>query len=150
MQLRKTISLALLLGASVITLAADMPKAVKGAYDRVAKAINKCDFKTFKTFFSDDFVMVDPSGKTSKHDEFMASVEPLFKANKSGTSTHKFMGVKEHGGVVDVSFDMKVTLTGKAGKTMIHEVGVDSWKKVKGQWKMVKTVDKVFDITGPK
>lgn len=144
---------ALLLGIFVIasnSFGAAVPGPIKAAYNRVDQVVRKLDFKRFKAMFADNFTTTDPAGKTLGRDEFLGMVEPLFKGNKSATSIHKFSGAKIHDGAVDVSFDMHVTLTGKGGKTAVHEIGVDTWKKVNGKWLMVKTVDKVFTIEGPK
>jgi hypothetical protein len=142
-----------LLGLAVVatsSFGAAVPGPIRVAYNRVDQVVRRLDFQGFKAMFAENFTTTDSAGKTLGREEFFGMVEPLFKGNKSATSNHRFSGAKTHAGVVDVSFDMHVMLTGKGGKTAVHEVGVDTWKKVNGKWVMVKTVDKVFTIKGPK
>ena len=50
-----------------------------------------------------------------------------------------------------MSFDFHYELTGKdGGVTKMHEVGVDTWKKIGGNFVFVKTVDKQFDMSAVK
>ena len=46
-----------------------------------------------------------------------------------------------------MSFDFRYDLTGKdGGVTKMHEVGVDTWKKIGGKYVFVKTVDKSMEV----
>lgn len=147
----KRIQLALVaLTISAFSCAGTVPKAIKARYSSLETAMRQVDFKTFSSYFSSDFTTVDPQGKSSSREEFLNQVRPMFENAKSATAKEKFTDCKIHDGVVDVSFDFTLKLSGKAaksGKTIVHEVGVDTWKQVDGQWVMVKTVDSKFDVT---
>ncbi len=135
---------------SALTFAGPVPKAIKARYSSLETAMRQVDFKTFSSFFSSDFTTVDPQGKSSTREEFLSQVKGMFDNAKSGTAKEKFTDCKISTSGVDVSFDFTLKLSGKAaksGKTIIHEVGVDTWKQIDGQWVIVKTVDSKFDVT---
>lgn len=141
-----TLSLAAL--ASML-FAGPLPKALKARYDGIESAMKMRDAKTFSSFLANDFMMVDPKGKTSTKAEFIAQITPMFKSATKVMPMVKFLGTKSHDGMIDVMFDFHLSLMSKAGTTHIHEVGTDTWKMVAGKWLMIKTVDKTFEIKMP-
>lgn len=143
------LTLAVLAFTATAALADTMPAGVKAGYDGLNRSIAKMDSKAFEGYFAAGFVNVDPKGASTPREDFLKSIRPLFTANKSGTMTEKFTGVKVKGDQADVNFDMHLTLRGKGGTTTIHEVGVDSWKKTGGKWLLIKTVDTVLDMKVP-
>ena len=150
MRIQRIAALVALATLTAVSLAGSMPKGVRSAYQSLSTTIDTCDFKKFQGYFGSDFTFVDPKGETANREQFMAQVKGLFDGHTSGRTSHKFSGVKEHDGVVDVSFEMHVTMNGPAGRIKVHEVGVDTWKQVNGKWVMIKTVDKVFDVKATK
>ena len=63
----------------------------------------------------------------------------------------KVKKVTMHQGMADVSFIFDLKLSHKGKKpTVVHEVGVDTWKKIGGKWMFVKTVDSSLKVTGGK
>ena len=130
-------------------IAGPVPKDIKSRYESVKKAISALDFKAFSNFFAPEFVTIDPKGKSSTKAEFLAEVKPFFTTSKSANAKEKLISSTTKNGIVNVKFDMVLSLKGKDGTTVIHEVGTDSWKMVSGKWLMVKTVDTKFDIQMP-
>lgn len=136
-----------LVAFSGVASADAVPKEVAARYEGVKAALTKLEFKAFSSFFAKDFVSVDPAGKSSTRAEFLAMVKPMFDSATKGEPKEILKGAKIHDGVVSVSFDLTLKLIGKGGVQTIHEVGVDSWKKINGKYYMVKTVDSKFDVT---
>ena len=127
-----------------------VPKAIKARYTSLLTTLRKVDFKGFSDFFASDFVSVDPQGKSTSKDEFLNGIKPMFDAATKATAVEKTTDSKSHDGLVDVTFDFTLKFKGKGGTTVIHEVGVDSWKQIGDNWLLVKTVDSKFDMTMPK
>ena len=135
------------LGAAV--LAETVPAPIQTRYTSLLKAAEKADFKTYASFFSADYVSVDPSGKSSDLAEYMTGIHELLKGSKKSTIKIHFKGAKIHNGIVEVSFECIGSIPSAAGTTTFHEVGVDSWKKVENAWMEIKTVDSVMDVKAP-
>ncbi len=147
----KIILSAFVVGSAVATFAASVPKEIQSRYTHLHTVIRTLNFAKFEGFFAEDFVNVDPAGKSANRKEFLAGVKPLFAGNKSATVTEKFLSAKKHDGMVDVGTDLVVKLKGHTGAiTVVHEICTDTWKMIGKQWVMVKTVDTKFDVTMPK
>ncbi|MBI1333648.1 MAG: DUF4440 domain-containing protein [Armatimonadetes bacterium] len=147
------IVLSLGLMAATSLAAGTVPKVIKARYTALEGTIRKLDIKSFEMSFSSDYVCVDPQGKSQSREDFFAEVEKLFADAKSATVKIKFFDSKSHDGMVDVSFDFTTKISSKlpkTPKTVVHEVGTDTWKQVDGQWVMVKTVDTKMDVTTEK
>ncbi|MDR3688924.1 MAG: nuclear transport factor 2 family protein [Fimbriimonas sp.] len=111
-------------------------------YDKVSKMVIAGDFKSFQDLMAENYVWVLPDGKQKNRKESIAEFAPLFKMKEvSGGETVK--KVTGNGEAVEVTFYAKWTMVGKDGKA-IHdqERGIDSWRKIGGQWKVIRTVDK--------
>ncbi len=148
--MKAIVGLLSLFAISPLVHADSVPKEIKARYAELDKVMRKLDFKGFQSFFSKDFVNVDPAGKSVSYNEFMDMVKPMFTGSTKGEPSEKLKSAKVHDGQIDVSFDFIFKLTGKSGAQTIHEVGVDCWKKVNGKYVMIKTVDTKFDVIAPK
>ena len=137
----------MLTALSVSAFAADLPKEIDARYKTLVVTLNNLDSKAFKTYFTEDYVSVDPKGKTTKLPEFLKEIGGLFKSGKSAKTVEKTLGVKMEGKNVAVNCDLVMNMVTKdGGTTIVHEVCTDYWKKVKSQWLLYKTVDTVFDV----
>lgn len=136
-------SLVLVLTLSSFALAGKVPSAWKARYKAEVKLIIARDFKAYSALVADDYVWVKPDGTKVDRKTAMAEYEPLFGAKKvTGDSVPQKVVV--HGDLVDVTFKAKFTFEFDGQPTLkFYEVGVDTWKKIKGKWQIVKTVDKV-------
>ena len=139
--------IALCLGS--IALAEPVPAPIQARYTAFIKAAEKADLKTFDSFYSADYVSVDPSGKSSSRAEYMTGMHALLKGTKKTRFLLHYKGAKTHNGIVEVSFDCTGSIPTAAGTTTFHEVGVDSWKKIGSAWMEIKTVDSVMDVKAP-
>ena len=125
-----------------------IPPALQARYDTLIAALKKLDFTTFESIYAPDYVSVDPKGKAVKRAEALAGVREIMKDATSATFDIKFKEVKTlRSGVIEVAFDFKAKIQVPGGSKNIHEVGVDSWKKIGGKWMEVKTVDKVMEMS---
>lgn len=146
---RVAVVLGLMIVAGIAS-AGIVPKEIKDRYKSLERVMERVDFKAFSNYFSPNFVSIGPDGsKTSKAD-FLEQVKPLFDAAKKGVAHEKLHSATTKNGQVSVSFDFTLDLIGDSGTTKVHEVGVDTWKKEKGRWVLIKTVDKSFSVTPPK
>jgi hypothetical protein len=137
-------------GLSSLVRAADVPPAIRSRYDSLLAATEKMDVKAFGAFVSPDYVSIDPAGKKTNRADYLAGISDLMKGAKKVTTKFQPKGSKTHGSIVDVPFDFQASLIKDDGTTKVHEVGTDSWKKIGGNWIMVKTVDTRFDVVAPK
>lgn len=144
--MKKAITL-LLFVVVALAAASRVPAEWKSRYQMVTKAMSSRNEAAFRAFFSKDFIYVDPKGKTASRDELLKELHDMFQANKI-TAHVELKKVTMRGDRVDVAFDLHViaTVTGK-GSTSVHEVGVDTWKKIDGKWQFVKTVDSTMTMT---
>jgi len=124
-----------------------LPAPIKARYDTLLAAINKGDFETFQSLFGPNFVSVDPAGKVANRAQFLEGAGAMIKSTKKGNLKEKVLGVKAHGRAVSVDFDLAGTILTANGFLKLHEVGTDFWAESKGEWMLVKTVDKVFTVT---
>lgn len=127
--------------------AGQVPQAIKNRYRELERAMNRVDFKAFQTFFAPEFVSVSPEGKTTKREDFFKEIKPLFDGATRAEAKEKLISATTSGGLVKVKFDFQLDLIGKTETTRVHEAGVDVWKKIKGKWLFVKTVDSLFTVT---
>ena len=145
--MKKLIAILLLSVVAVSAFAADAPKEIEVRYKTLVVALNNLDSKAFKTYFTEDYVSVDPKGKSTKLPEYLKEIDGLFKSGKSAKAVEKTLSTKMVGKNVAVNCDLLMTIaTKEGGTTVVHEVCTDYWKKVKGQWRLYKTVDTVFDV----
>jgi hypothetical protein len=112
-------------------------------------AIDKLDFAKFSSFFAPEFVNVDPDGKETKREEFLAGVKPLFDGATSAKHRERLLSATKKDDEVAVMFDLTLDLKGPKGVTHVHEVGTDYWKKIGGKWLFVRTVDTKFEVKAP-
>jgi hypothetical protein len=149
--LRKVIVLSAVALFVVANAGPAVPKEWKQRYNSLMGTINKKDVASFKKSFDESFVTIDDKGKQSSRDEFFQMVDGLMANAKSVKTKEKLLSVKTQGDTVDVSFDFSMTVKHTpSGSTKVHEVGVDTWKKVGGVWKIIKTVDKTMTTTESK
>ncbi len=127
-----------------------VPQAIKARYAQLNKVMQKVDFNGFQSFFAPDFFVVSPKGESTKRDDFLAEVKQLFAGATKATAKEKLISASKSHNLVAVKFDFHLDLIGKKGTTHVHEVGVDYWGQVNGQWMFVKTVDTAFTVKGPK
>lgn len=139
--------IALCLGSTV--LADTVPAPIQARYTALITAAEKVDLKAYGSFFSADYVSVDPSGKSAKRAEYMAGIHELLKGAKKSTIKFHYKGAKTHNGIVEVSFDCTGNIPTASGTSTFHEIGVDSWKKIGNVWMEIKTVDSVMDVKAP-
>ena len=125
---------------------ADVPAEIRSQYKKVELCIVNTDVRTFKTMFDPSFVNVDDKGVVTAYPAFMKQVDELFAGVISGTAKEKQLSAKVYPDRVEVDFDLKFSFRSKKSVLTGHEVGVDTWKKIGGQWRLVKTVDKVFTV----
>lgn len=139
---------ALTIGIGSTAQAKPVPPAIHARYDSLIAAVKKLDLKTYDSFYAPEFVSIDPKGKATHRAEYLAGIREMMKDATSVTFDVKYKGAKTHrSGVVDVAFDANIKIQIPGGWKAIHEVGVDSWKKVGGKWLEVKTVDKVMEMS---
>lgn len=146
----KLVFVGLTLIATSLAFADAVPKGIKTRYGTLQKTMVAINFKAFSDFFAPEYVSVDPTGKSTKRNEFLAPIKPLFDGALKAEAPVKLISSTSRNGVVNVQFDLVLKLTGKNGTTTIHEVGVDSWKLVGRKWLMVKTVQTKFDVKAGK
>lgn len=140
--MKKTLTL-IVVATAAIASASHVPAEWKARYAATLKLMTSKNVSGFKAMFSDDFVDVSPEGKTMSRDEWFKQVDDIFKADGLG-ATIDVNNVVVRGNAVDVSYVFDVSLHMKKHLTKVHEVGIDTWKKIGGKWLMVKTVDKVL------
>ena len=119
-------------------------------YDSLEKTYAQKNFSKWKGLVSDEYQWIQPDGKVVNRKDSIAMIEPMFKA-KIFQVSETIKGISKRGGVVDVSFDMHLKVVMADGKTSgFHEIGVDSWRKFHGKWKLIGTRDKVAEETDGK
>ena len=126
---------------------ADVPSEIRIQYKKIEQCIVKPDVRTFKTFFAASFVNVDDQGTVTAYPAFMKQVDGLFAGAISGTAKEKLRTAKVYPDRVEVDFDLTFSLETKKSVLSGHEVGIDTWKKIGGLWRLVKTVDRVFTVS---
>ena len=141
---------ALTLSLCSVAMADTWPAGLQARYDALIASLRNRDLKAYDKFYTADYVSVDPSGKTVKRAEYMAGIGDLMKGAKKFTCGIKYVEVKSHNGIAEVSFDFTGKIVKPNGTITFHEVGTDSWKKVGKTWMEFKTVDKIMDVTLPK
>lgn len=135
--------------AACSAFAAPVPKAIRNRYRELKSALNQVNFAKFKSFFAPEFVSVDPTGKESNLEAFLAGVKPLFDGAKTGKAKEHLFSATKKDGTIGIKFTLDLDLVGDQGTTHVHEEGTDYWKKVSGRWLFVRTVDTKFDVTEP-
>jgi len=145
--MKKILSLAFVLVAAVAG-AFSVPPEWSQRYQALIGAMNSKNLAAFKATFAKDFYSIDDKGKRKSRADFFKEVDDLFTNAKKFTAHIDLKDVKVHGDTVDVSFDFKLNIANKGkGGTMVHEVGVDTWKKIGGKWMTIKTVDSMLKAT---
>lgn len=143
--MKKTTSLILLLSAA-FAVAGPVPGEWIGRYHALMKDMTTLNKKAFESYFAPGFVWVDPTGKTGGRAEAMKEFDGMFGVDRI-VGTVELSRVDKRGDKVDVHFDMHATEYYGKKSTTIHEVGVDTWKKIHGKWMTIKTVDSVMTET---
>ncbi|MBS1707311.1 MAG: nuclear transport factor 2 family protein [Armatimonadetes bacterium] len=132
--------------AVVVTLAGPSDTDMKewqARYAKIDKLYSSKDTKTLASYLTDDFVYVSKAGKKIDRKTIVAGFGDFAKIKKI-TCTQKVTKVEAKGQAVDVTFDSQMTLdNGPGQKALLHSIAIDSWKKVKGEWKNFKTVEKL-------
>ena len=139
-------ALSLSLFALVGLAIADVPKEWSARYAGITKTIRAKNIDSFQRNFAPDFVSVDPKGKVTPRGEFLRNVTGSFKGVDRVETNLKLHQVHKSGDMVHVDFDLHIKLHQKGGVARVHEAGTDTWRRTGGQWKMVKTVDRLFTI----
>lgn len=108
------------------------------------------NFAKWKSLISEEYQWTQPSGKVVSRKDSISMIEPMFKA-KTMQVKEDIKGIFRRGEVMDISFEMKLKVVMLNGKTSgFHEVGVDSWRKSHGKWKLIGTRDQVAEETDGK
>ena len=140
--------ISLLALASVATLASadSLTKKWQVRYDALSKLVVTKDFNSFQKLIADDYVWVQPDGKQLNRKDTITAFAPIFQMKKV-TGGEKVTKVVKKGDTFEVTFDARWSFVGPDGKAATDkEVGVDTWRKVKGEWNVVKTVDKAVKL----
>ncbi len=115
-------------------------------YDGLSGTLRAKNFAKFESFIADSYTWVQPGGQTKNRKESLAEFKPMFEMKRI-TGGEKVVAVVKKGEQVDVTYDARWVLTGKDNKiSHFHEVGVDSWKRFGGKWKVIRSVDKVSEM----
>ena len=131
---------------AAISFGAEVPFGIQQQYKLIEKCIVTPNVKVFKSLFDPSFVNIDEKGQKTAYPAFMKQIDQLFAGAVSGTAKEKFLGAKVHGELVEVSFDQHFSLKTAKSTMTGHEVGIDTWKKFGGEWRLVKTVDTLFTV----
>lgn len=128
---------------------ASVPAEIKTRYKEIQAAISKCDLVEFQSFFSLEFVSVDPSGTKTSVIDFFDLIRPVFDNSVWAKVSERLISAETSPGSVAVKFEMHIEFNGKdGGMTKIHEIGTDYWRKENGKYVLFKTVDKVMEFSG--
>jgi len=115
-------------------------------YDNLAKVVRSKNFAIFQSLMADSYKWKTPDGKVKNRKESIAEFKPLFDM-KSITGGEKVTAVSDKGSLTEVSYDEKWDFLSKDNKTShYHEVGVDTWKQLRGKWQVVRTVTKLAEM----
>lgn len=114
----------------------------KAKYEVYAATITSLNYEAWEKYIADDFEWIKADGTKVNRKDALAEFGALFDA-KSITGTEHVLGVSQRGDVVDVALRVDFEIEMKVGSKMTYlEEGVDTWKEVDGQWKMVMSTDK--------
>ena len=83
--MKKIIAVLLLAVVASSAFAYEVPKEIKARYASLFKVLDKLDGKAFESYFSDDFVSVDPKGKETKRAPYFKELEGLFDSHAKST-----------------------------------------------------------------
>jgi hypothetical protein len=138
---------AVLLLTTATAMADKIPTEWSKRYLKVEDTYTPKGFMKWKTLMASDYVWTQVDGSKMKRDEVIKVTKPMFMARKM-LVTEDIQSVTRRGSLVDVAVDIYSTFVFKSGKReSFHEVAVDTWKRVKGKWLIVGTVDKSFQQT---
>ena len=127
-----------------------LDKQWRARYDSLERIYFARNFAKWKSLISDEYQWTQPNGKVVSRKDSISMIEPLFKA-KSFQVKEEIKGISRRGEVIDVSFEMKLKIVMQDGKSSgFHEIGIDSWRKVHGKWKLIGTRDQVAEETAGK
>ncbi|MBL8065486.1 MAG: nuclear transport factor 2 family protein [Chthonomonadaceae bacterium] len=146
---RGSIVCAVVLGLTVSSLADKMPGSLAKAYLTIRKSIASRNFPNFSNMFDESFVLVNPAGQSVTRGDFMSMIKPLFETSDSAQARENTHEVLISGNYAEVRFTLDVVLQSKQGTTRVHEEGSDFWVKKDGRWKLYRTVETKFDVSGP-
>jgi|GEM_PF-5270945 len=139
----KYISILMMSTAATFASVDSLTKQWQTRYDSLSKMVTGKDFAGFQKLMANDYTWIQPDGKKLNRKQSIAAFAPIFQMKKvTGGETVK--KVVKKGDSVEVTFDARWGYAGPDGKPVTdQEIGVDTWRKVKGTWKVVKTVDQV-------
>lgn len=141
----------LLVGCLCCSATADpVPSAIKARYKSLVSVIERVDLKAFDSYFARDYVSIDPAGKSSDRAAYLAGMRELMRGAKRARLNLRCSSAKIHGDTVEVSFDCTGKIVTAKGTSGFHEAGTDTWKKIGADWKQIKTIDTVMNVTTPK
>jgi ketosteroid isomerase-like protein len=125
---------------------ADAPKKEwQTRYDGLSKAVRDRDFDRFQSFAAVDYTWTPLKGRTMNRKEAIDAYAPVFKM-KSVSGGEKVLRVLKTSGGVDIEYESRFTfVTPNGTKSRMHEIGIDTWRRRDGAWKIVRTVTKRSD-----
>jgi ketosteroid isomerase-like protein len=136
---------------AAFAFAGSVPKEWTARYAAIDQALKARDTAKFESFLDSSFVSVDSKGAETSRDDFIKMIDEIFNGAAKAAPSVKISSVKSEGDTTNVAFDFHLKVTRSDGSwTAVHEVGTDSWKKIDGDWKLVKTVDKSLKMTNGK
>jgi len=114
-------------------------------YDRLSKAVRDRDFARFQSFAAADYTWKPLSRRTMNRKEAIAAYAPVFKM-KAISGGEKVLRAIKKGERVEIDYESRFSFVAPDGTTSrMHEIGVDTWKRRDGTWKIVRTVTKRSD-----
>jgi ketosteroid isomerase-like protein len=120
-----------------------VPKEIASAYQTQLKDLRAGNWSGFFSYFDPSSSYVKADGKTETLDQFKADVAEMTKGSTKLTAVLKYTGAVVTGNTADISYEFTLGVKRKGSKVEhMKEIATDTWKKMSGGWKLVKTVDK--------
>jgi hypothetical protein len=111
-------------------------------YDTVSKLVRDRNFTAFQSYMGSDYTWTPLGGKKLNRKESIAAYAPIFKMKRI-TGGEEVIKAVRRGNRVEVTCDVRYVVTDqKGGTSRMHEVGVDTWERRRGTWKVIQTVTK--------
>jgi hypothetical protein len=148
----KLIAPILFLSLATLASAGQVPKEIQETYKGLGAAMASMKFPAVADFFASEFFVIDSKGKSMARDPFLKNIAGLFEGMTTAEPNAKLISATTRKGVVAVKFEFTLKLSNPAEQSSLtaHEVGTDYWKKSGGKWRMIKTVQKSFEVTAVK
>ena len=126
-------------------LADNLVKEWQVRYDMVSRLVRDRDFATFQSYMGSDYTWTPLGGKKMNRRESIAAYAPMFKMKRI-TGGEKVLKAVKKGNRVEITCDVRYVVTDPNGGTSrMHEIGVDTWERRKGSWKVIQTVTKLSE-----